>query len=128
MTKVRLAIALLFASLLLTGCGGGPGSTVEKFFEAVGAGEIDEAITYLSNSTIQTLGTDKWKAVLSDLTRAINEEGGIKSVEILDEAVTGDLATVTFSLRMGNGSEDTDSVELFKENDNWKIYIDPYTK
>ncbi len=126
--KTLIIVATLLVAVLLTGCSAGPGKTVTKFFRAIDAGKIDEAIGYLSSSTVQTLGYDKWQATLAEISNRTAAQGGIDSIDILEESVNGDIAHVSIKIVMGDGTEETDSVDLIKESGDWKIRIDPWAK
>ncbi|RMH42604.1 MAG: DUF4878 domain-containing protein [Gammaproteobacteria bacterium] len=126
--KILIVFAILLGATLLTGCSAGPGKTVQRFFVAIDKGEIEEAIGYLSSSTIQSLGYDKWRAALIEASNQMAAEGGLKSVKVVEETVKGDIAQVTVKIVMGNGSEESDSVDLIKEDGDWKIRIDPWSK
>lgn len=122
---------IIFVMLIVTACsalGSGPGKTVQRFFTAVDIGEIDEAMSYLSSYSIQTLGADKWRAVLHEASKDLDKAGGITSVRIVEENINGETAWVTVEISYGNGSSETDSVDLIKENGKWKININPWSK
>ncbi len=131
MKNRKWIFAILFILLLSTACsilGSGPGGTVQKFFTAVDKGEIEEAMSYLSSRTIQTLGADKWRAVLLEATRELDNVGGITAVDIIEENIKGETAWVTVEITYGDGSSETDSMDLIKEDGNWKIDVDPWSK
>ena len=130
MKNTQWILVILFL-LLSTACsvlGSGPGRTVQKFFTAVDRGEIEEAMSYFSSRTIQTLGADKWRAVLLEATRELDNVGGIAVVDIIDENIKGETAWVTVEITYGDGSSETDSMDLIKEDGNWKIDVDPWSK
>ena len=114
-------IVLLIAMILLIGCSVGPGTVTIKYFQAIEKGNIDEAISYYSTSTIQSLGYDKWQAVLLEGANRFATAGGVKSVNIVSEMIDGDKAQVTVRVRLGDGSILTDDFELVKEGGVWKI-------
>lgn len=127
-TVIALLVLLLLATISCGSLNSGPGQTVERFFKALDKGEIDDAMGYLSIDTIQALGYDKWNAALTDVAFSIQESGGIRSVKIADEKIIGDTARVTFELKSGDKETESDSLELIKENDEWKIVLDPWQK
>lgn len=61
---------------------------MQRFFRAIDQGEINEAMGYLSSSTLQSLGDDKWQAALIEASHQMADQGGLKSVQIVDETVT----------------------------------------
>lgn len=121
----RIWVVLVILAILLVGCSSaGPGKTVEKFFTAVEDGEIEEAMSYLSSSTVQLLGAEKWQAALIEGSQEMASEGGIKSIETFDENIHGDIATVSMTLTMADGSQETETIDLIKEDGDWKIRLD----
>ena len=124
---LAIFVLLLFATFL-TGCSSGPGSTVQKFFQAVDKGKVEESMGYLSSSTIQALGHEKWQAALIEMSNQMSTQGGLKSVDINEETVNGDIAQITVTVIMKDGSEDTDRMDLIKEDGDWKIQMDPWSK
>lgn len=74
---------------------------------------------------MNTLGRDKWKSALAGAVDDIQSKGGISSIEIVDKKVHGDIATVTVKVTFGDGSSETDTIDLIKENGKWKIQIVP---
>lgn len=126
--RVLIVLMFIFLSILLVSCSAGPDKVVQNFFRALDKGEIEESMGYLSVTTLQSLGTDKWRLALSEIANEMASEGGLKSVRVLDKNVNGDIAYVTVSIAMKNGTEDTDSMELIKESGGWKIYLDPWSK
>ena len=127
-TRLLTILTLLLFAVLLVGCSTGPGNTVQKFFQAVDKGQIEEAMGYLSSSTLQTLGTDKWRAALVEASSQMAAEGGLRSVKIVEENVNGEIAQVTVSITVGDGTEETESIDLIMEDGDWKIHIDLWSK
>ncbi|WP_420629138.1 DUF4878 domain-containing protein [Candidatus Leptofilum sp.] len=128
MKKYTLLLLVLFGMFMLTGCSSGPGKVVERFFQAIEAGEITEAIGYLSSGAVQSLGEDKWRALLSQGTADIEADGGLDKIDIISEEVTGETAEVEVEFTYGNGNQDSDTVDLIEEDGDWKIHVDPYSK
>jgi len=46
----------------------------------------------------------------------------------MDENITGETAWVTVEITYGDGSSETDSMDLIKEDGRWKIDVDPWSK
>lgn len=128
MKKRIICITVFLLAILLAGCSVGPRVVVQNFFQAVDNGNIDEAMGYLSTSTIQSLGYGKWQAALIEGSQQMAAQGGLRSINIVNETINGDIAQITFRITMGDGSEETNNVDLVKEDGNWKIRIDPWSK
>lgn len=126
---ILAAIVLLLANLSCGIFSKSPENTVKSFYKALDKGEVDEALGYLSMETTQTLGYDKWRAALIDASRQTSMEGeGIKQIEILESDVNGDIAWVRVEVRYENGTSEVTTLDLVKENDEWKIEINPWLK
>lgn len=119
---------ILLASLTvgLTGCQPSPGGTVRSFFVDLEKGEINEATDALSNSSVDGYMGSKIKMALSEVPASFDERGGIKNIEILDENVNGDLATVSYRINFKDDTSEEGVMDLVKEDDGWKI--DPMSK
>ena len=130
--KRRIILAVVVLLLANLSCGlfnKSPENTVKSFYRAVDKGEVDEAIGYLSMGTVQTLGYDKWRAALMDASRQASMKGeGIRRIEVLDSAENGDIAWVRVDVRYENGSSDVTTIDLVKENNEWKIEMNPWAK
>jgi hypothetical protein len=117
------AILILFAAL--TSCTifrPGPAATVRKFYKAVEAGELNEAINLLSGQARSQLGDQKLRAALAETAREIKQQRqGIKSIEVVSEEVQGQIASATLLITYGNGSTRRDVTKLVMENNSWKI-------
>ena len=123
--KLLLVLVSVLVVLVLAGCSSGPEGVVKGFFKALDAGKVDKAMEYLSTSTLNTLGHDKWQAALTSATHDLQSKGGLSSVKVVNKKVHGDTATVTVKLIFGDGSSETDTIDLIKENGDWKIQMMP---
>jgi hypothetical protein len=124
--KAKSVVLVLALCLATAGCGFlnmGPEATVKKFYKAVEKGEIDDAIDLLSNK-MKTVGKDKLRAGLAELTRDMKSKGGVKNLEIVKMNVTGDVADGQIKIEFGDGSSKTDTVKLIKEEGKWKLDAD----
>jgi hypothetical protein len=115
---VTIVMLVLCANCQLSS---GPGKTVKNFYSLVEAGEIDQALTLLSNKMLRSIGKDKLKSGFAQETRRTKERGGINSMEITKEDVVGESGEVNIKLQYGNGEKKADNVKLIKENGDWKI-------
>ncbi len=123
--KILLILASVFLVLFLAGCSSGPDGAVKAFFKALDAGKVDEATGYLSASTLGTLGHDKWQAAWVSAATEMQSKGGLSSVDVVDKKVHGDVATIIVKLTFGDGSSETNTMNLLKENGDWKIQMMP---
>jgi hypothetical protein len=121
-------IALILSTLACAMFPSGPGKTVQQFFNSLERGEIQEAKSYMSSSSLQSLGSDKWDSVLVQLSQQISSSGGIDKVDITEENVNGDIASVTVQITFGNGTSETSVLDLVKENNQWKLALSAGSK
>jgi hypothetical protein len=124
MPKPRLGVVLLIgAALVLSACGlfSSPSRTTKNFFLAVEAGNLEEAIKLVSNKSKSGMGEEKMRAMLGEATRNIKQHGGIDSIEITKEEVTGEIADVVGTIKYKDGTSENINQKLVKENGDWKL-------
>jgi len=123
MKATRLCLASLLAlALFAAACiSSGPAGTVRSFYRHVEAGEIEDALGLVSSLILDRLGKDKLRAALQEAARDIRDKGGIREIVIDKEEVLGEIATVTVTLHYGNGSHNTEEIELSREDGKWKL-------
>ena len=132
MKKLSLVLSLAIASLLFftTSCGtssspsSSPGDIGKKMFEDIEKGNVDAAIAVFSTNGKELSDEDKTKltAMLLMGQEEIKKKDGIKSIEIIEEAINeaGDKADVTLKIIYGNGEEDTQTNKFVMEDGKWK--------
>jgi hypothetical protein len=120
---INLTVASSLAIILSSCFKPGPGKTVENFHRSLETGDLDQAISFFSSSITDNFGQDKIKLVMSQAVSQTKEKGGIKSLKINSEEITGDVAKVNYTIIYGDDSSTTDTIELIKENDQWKINL-----
>ncbi len=126
MKRAVLIVLLAFAGLSVTACSSSesPSDVVKKFWGYVEKGETGAAYEHLtSNARMFIEGFGGGRGGLSDQTKKIQEQGGIKSMEVKSEEITGDTAVVKLMLSYGNGETDEELFKLAKEEGEWKIDI-----
>jgi hypothetical protein len=119
-----LFLAISFLTLVITGCShasNSPANTVKSAYEAANRGDYSEASKYLSEeikrSAEELGGSEALKTVWDKVTR----NKTVKEIEIKDEIITGDEATVNFKLVFTDNSSDTDKENLRKIDGAWLI-------
>ena len=108
---------------LLSACGSygrSPSDTVEKFFDELGNGEVNEAIDLTSDNTVDNLGKSKVKVLLSE---QIDKYQGAE-IEIKEEEINGEVATVTYKAKLEDGTEKNYKEKLVKEDGEWVMIHD----
>lgn len=118
--RLSRSACFLALSALLAGCQPSPQSTVKGFFKDLEGGEINQAADTLSEEASQLYGS-KLKMGLQQAPEEIEAIGGIKKIEITDEEINGDLAEVAYVIEFGDGSTESGTMELIKEDGDWKI-------
>lgn len=119
---MRNLFRLLPILLLTAACfASGPEATVKKFYKAMENGEIEDATELLSSRIVGMLGEDKLRAALSKQALEIKKKGGIDSIEITEMNEVGEIAEGKVTVTFGDGSQDTDTVKLVKEDGKWKL-------
>lgn len=117
-----LVLSTVFAILILGGCmSSGPAGTVKKFYRLVEDGKVQDAADMFSGEAVALFGRDKVVAGLSEQTREISGKDGIKSITILDEEVSGQVAEIKVRVEYGNGESEQDTVQLTKLDGKWML-------
>ncbi len=121
-TRISALIPVLLWAALTCACAGrSPSSAVKAFYDAVANGETDDAIALLSQQTVAMVGQDKLRAGIQEATRKALEKGGIQDLQITDEKVAGEVATVAVLVKYGNSTEETETLQLVKESGGWRL-------
>jgi hypothetical protein len=121
----KLSLVVIGALLLVACSGGGPGATVKQFFTLVEDGKVNDAMELMApgiKDMMQAMGGGG--AVFGEGTKEIKDKGGIKKINILKEEVTGDLAEVEVEIEYGDGSSETETMQLTKVDGKWRISPD----
>ncbi len=114
--------ALLSLLILSASCfGGSPGSAVEDFYSNVEQGEIEAALQMFSQSSVNQFPREKLKAVMQDATREVNNKGGMKEFQIVEENTIGEISEIQVRIVYGNGEVAEETVSLVKEDGKWKL-------
>jgi len=121
--KRFLFVLFAFLAFFVTSCSASPSSVVKNFYNAVENNQYEKAAGYLSSNAISTFGLSKLEQVIASQADILIAQGGVKSLEITDESIVDDYATVTLKITMENGSVSSDKVSLVKEDGKWKIDI-----
>lgn len=128
-SKLFLLLGVLL--LLLPGCDkpstsssspdkSAPAETIRQLFARIQEGKIEDATKLCTERYIGAQGgVATVKSTFGAQTPKIKEAGGV-AVEILGVEMTGEVATVTFNLRYGNGTIEPCKYRLLKENGGWK--------
>ena len=126
--KMYILILVIVTGILLTSnCGllkKSPSETVKAAYMAANKGDYSEAERYLSSEAINTM---KGIGALGGGTKGIwdrnTRNGTIEKIEILNEDIRGEGATVLIKIHFKDGST-TDSTEpLIQENGSWKLTV-----
>lgn len=119
----RLLLALPLCPLVLAGCGGSPspGDTINALIHAL---EEGDAATVERISPHEPLrGEPHGRAAALGAAIAIKRAGGIRSVEVLEEVIKGDFASVHWRVTWGDGHDAEADTRLVMIGGQW--IIDP---
>jgi Domain of unknown function (DUF4878) len=117
-TVLAVCVFVVFA---LACADSSPATAVKSFYKAIGAGKTDDALALLSQRTISTAGKDKLRAGLQKATRDALDKGGITDIQITNEQIANEIANVTAIVKYGNGTAQTEKVQLVKEGMGWRL-------
>jgi hypothetical protein len=111
-------------SLLLTACGprvSAPAQTLKDFNYHIEAEETTEARELLSEDIQAMLPAEKMSLVVAEAAGEMEQRGGIDAIQIDEEEIDDDTALITFTLQFGDGSEESATERLVREEDGWRI-------
>lgn len=122
MTRIPRVPTALLCLLLLGACAGRtPGSAVTSFYRAVERGDTDEALEFVDQQVVATLGRDKLRLGLLEQAKEIQSKGGISDIEITNEQVSGETATVASVVKYGDGTQEMENHQLVRQEGKWRI-------
>lgn len=123
-----LAIALF--TLLLAACSGGkPEATLERFYTAAAKGDVEKATNEISfdNTPAEQMMQAKGKVqmIVGEMQNRINANDGLDKIEVVSSTIAedGKSAKVQVKLVYKNGKSSTESSNLLKGDDGWKIKL-----
>ncbi|MEM8960163.1 MAG: DUF4878 domain-containing protein [Acidobacteriota bacterium] len=117
-----LVVSLLAVVVCLGACAKfSPGWVAQDFIRSVGDGELDRAIEHISVETRASFDDDKMRQILRRFTEDAVEKGGVKSVTVEKETVTGQTARVLLKVTFGDGSTKIEDVDLIEEDGTWRV-------
>lgn len=100
-----------------------PKGVVKTYYSALQDKKYEEATRCFAGLE----GEGDMQAVAGKLKEGVEESGGLKSFEVLKDSLCSDtMAVVTAKYVYGNGEEGTNSIDVVKQNGEWKI--DPMSK
>jgi hypothetical protein len=122
MKPILAAIMMVSSLLLLVGCSDRPSDVVTKVIRAMEQGDVDAAVSHIHpdhREELRRLGLEGQAEVSR---KELEQLGGIKRIEILEEDIDEDSATLQIRLTFGNGETESDRFELVKIDGRWYIW------
>lgn len=125
MKKYVLILIIVASLLFLFACGSNtPSDVVKKAYTYANEGKYSEvekyfsedSLTYIKNYAILTGG-------IKDICDLNTNNRTIENIEIIDESIEGEGATVKVKFTYEDNSEREYNAELIKENGEWKLLI-----
>lgn len=124
MLRKMLVLLGLFFLVINCSLAESPSKVVTNFYKLAADGKLNDAYELISKEgkeLLKNLGGGA--AAIGQLTQEIKNEKGIKKIEILNEEIQGDLASVKFRIAFGDGSSKEDTEKLIKENGKWRLVV-----
>lgn len=113
---------VLAVSLALIGCGGPkPGATVKAWTSAMNSGEYSKVEQFLSKSVVAQSKDAGGADAIKMMADALTKNGQLTKVDITEEKIEGDTASVKFTVHFKDGSSEPGDVKLVKEDGSWKV-------
>jgi hypothetical protein len=108
-----------------------PGDVIKELIRAMERGSTQEFVNLLVEKEraalsldIETPNGNPKKVMNEKISEAAGKMrgwGGVKTIEIKNEQVTGDTATVSYQITYNNGLTEPGSMNLAKEKGQWKV-------
>lgn len=128
-SQAALAAILITGFIFFGGCDSigqkSPSEVVKAAYMAANEGKYSEAEKYLSSEVITAMkgGLGALAGGMKGAWDKTTRNGTIEKIEIIDEGVRGESATVKFRIHFKDGKTKDDDEPLIKENGQWKITI-----
>jgi len=121
--KILLPAFCAASFLSLAGCGSGPGKTYVNCTRFFADGNTGKALTCMDPSLMQKPGAkEKMSAMISMASAKVKgEHKGIAKVNLLEEKIDGDMATVKVHIKYSDGTEQDDSGSLKRIDRKWYL-------
>lgn len=123
MKTIIFVIAIILIGSIFTGCTkpSTPEATLKEFLKRVEKNDIS-ATELLQNGIKSDSDRAKFERNISESSRKIKDQGGIKEITIKNVDMDGDRAKVYYTIVFNNGESENDArAKLTKENGEWKI-------
>jgi len=124
---ILLAVALF--PLLLNSCSTPtPSETVEDMLQQIGKGNVEKSVDYLATGEegLTEEERQKLEGLYSQTKSVMDEKGGVKNVEILQEEIAedGQSAVVSAKITYGDGSSQEMQQKMIMEDGKWKVTME----
>jgi general secretion pathway protein G len=99
-----------------------PGKVVKDFWQAALNSEVSLVCEMLSGKGVDhPCYNEEIRKMFQELAEHIKEDGGINEIKVINEEVSGEVATTKYQLTLGNGKKLDDEAKLIKEDNKWKL-------
>lgn len=127
MWRKFLTTTVLVSSIsVINACGligGGPDQAVKDFYKHLENGETNAAVDLMSDDVTDNFGRGKLRTGLSEVRDEIDDRDGIRRINIDDEDISDEHATITYTVEFNDRTERTETTNLVKEEGEWKITV-----
>ena len=108
-----------------------PSDTEKQIYKDISKGNFDDAIKYVYIGKIsgkdaqdqKIEASDKLKSVMAGSRQNMQSHGGLKTIEILNKAITGNNAQVSYRLIFNDGTSQNATDSLIKTDGRWKVVV-----
>lgn len=125
-----LQVLMLISVVLLVSCAGGkkssPGESYKQAMTYMAEGEFEKVLDYVEKpdgTEITPEEKEQAIAMYGMVKGMIDNQGGMKNIEITGEEISedGNTAKVSFTVTFGNGETSDDQATMVKVNGKWKV-------
>lgn len=133
---IYLTLAAAMIGLMLISCSrtgaSSPGKAAKQYMEYMVNGDVDkfvDAIYFGEETSKEEIeqGRTMMKSLIEEKAKpALEEKGGLKSVEVISEEISedGKTATVTLKQTYGNGETEEDESEMVLVDGRWMMKME----
>jgi len=121
MKPILAAIMMVSSLLLLVGCSDSPSDVVTKYYRAMEQGDVDAALSHYRPDHREEIRRMWLEGRAEILRKNLEQQGGIKRIEIPEEEIDEDTATVQYRITFGNGETVSSRSHLVKIDGRWNF-------
>jgi len=99
-----------------------PTGAAEAYMRAVAAYDVREAFSHVNGGEeLLNQPQDKIDEAKDEVQSALEADGGLEEFRVVDEQINGNRALIKMETRMGNGKQETATMEFVQVDGRWLL-------